>query len=124
MNVEDYISPRVAKLLKERKYDKECNIYYTGEQMYVLSTKVHPSDLSSIDYPAYKLYDVQKWLREVRNIHITVGNSASGYWWELSKADDGTMIYDYIYSGPNDAGKWDTYEETLDSAIFVALKYE
>lgn len=68
------------------------------------------------------LYDAQKWLREKHNIHITIGNSASGYWWELSKADNGTTIYDYNYSGPNDGGEWDTYEDALNFGILEVLK--
>lgn len=93
MDKKDYVSIEVSEILEKMK----CN----------LST---PS-----------LYDVQKWLREKHNIHITIGNSASGYWWEVSKADNGTYICDFNDSGPNDGGRWDLYEDALDAAILTIL---
>lgn len=64
----------------------------------------------------------QKWLRETKNLHITIYNSACGYGYEISKADNGTHIASSTYKGTNDGGEWDTYEEALDNGIQEALK--
>jgi len=64
---------------------------------------------------------LQKWLREKHNIHIGIWNNASGYGYELSKADNGTTIYESDYDGPNDGGVWDTYEEVLEFALEQSL---
>ena len=66
------------------------------------------------------LYDAQKWLRDKHHIHIKIGASASGYWWEIEKTN-GTFIADYGWFGPNDGGRWDTYEEALDYGILKAI---
>lgn len=123
----DYVSLEVAKLLKERGFNEVCDRGYF----------ITDPDIAPLFYGTFQnkgeccvsghvtaptLYVAQRWLREIHNIHITVGNSASGYWWELSKADNGTFIADYNYSGPNDGGKWDTYEDALNFGILEALK--
>ena len=64
----------------------------------------------------------QKWLRIKHNIHIVVDANASGWYYSLCKADNGTFIYASYESGPNEGGCWDSYEECLNDAIFVALK--
>lgn len=63
----------------------------------------------------------QKWLREVKNLHICIYNRASGYGYEITKADNGTHISHDFDAGPNDGGKWDTYEEALEAGIWEAL---
>lgn len=63
----------------------------------------------------------QKWLRETKNLHITIHNSASGYTYNISKADRGTVLFVFP-EGPNDAGNWDTYEEALEAGLVECLK--
>lgn len=127
MNEEDFVTLEVAKLLKNKGFNEFCDAGY-----FIADSEIAPLFFGTFrnkgegsvsgHIAAPTLYDAQKWLRDKHNIHITIGNSASGYWWELSKADNGTTIYDYNYSGPNDGGKWDTYEEALDAAIYKSLK--
>lgn len=99
MDIKDYVSIEVAEIIRKNGYEIPTSTYY-------ISTP--------------HLYDVQKWLRNVYNINIMVGGSASGFWWEIHK-NNGTYIADYNYSGPNDAGKWDNYEDALDSCILSIL---
>lgn len=77
------------------------------------------------------LYESQKWLREEKNIHIEVYACAGGYIYELCKAyrpnsfSGGTTIYtpnDVDDPKLNDAGKYETYEETLLEGIKEAVK--
>lgn len=64
----------------------------------------------------------QKWLRETKNLHISIIRNACGYGYDICKADNGTYITDGIFDGPNDGGQWDTYEEALEAGIQKALK--
>lgn len=73
---------------------------------------------TDIEFPPQSI--AQKWLRENKNLHITIYNSASGYTYDISKADMGTVLYCFP-EGPNDAGNWDTYEEALENGIKKAL---
>lgn len=124
LNKEDYVSLEIAKFLKEKGFNELCGYYFhtTGVLHDSCHQKMSNSQLLENWVSCPSLYQVQKWLRDKHNIHITIGNSASGYWWELSKTDNGTTIYDYNYSGPNDGGKWDTYEDALSFGILEALK--
>ena len=99
------------KLLKEKGFN---------ERKYLI-------DVSTLNH-CYKYLSVppqsvaQKWLREIKNIHICVYNCACGYGYEISKADNGTHITSSVYEGPNDGGEWDTYEEALETGLQEALK--
>lgn len=121
MRKEDYVSSEAAKILKEKGFEGYCYGCYYKEKFWEIKCWNQADMFEGEFYAAPTLYDIQKWLRKNYNIHITIGNSASGYWWELSKADNGTTIYDYNYSGPNDGGKWDCYEDALDSVILTVL---
>lgn len=114
MEDKEIISFEVAKLMSECGYSG-----FDPNNSYIEYKNTNMEE----HYPKLELYEAQKWLRDIYNIHITIGNSASGYWWELSKANNGTFIADYNYSGPNDGGKWDDYESSLDSALLVAFTY-
>ena len=63
----------------------------------------------------------QKWLREVKNLHIEIYRSAVGYGYAIVKADNGTWQEDDDSRGTNDGGLWDTYEEALEAGIIKAL---
>lgn len=65
---------------------------------------------------------LQKWLREIKNLHIAIIRDACGYGYDICKADNGTHITDGVFDGPNDGGQWDTYEEALETGIQEALK--
>lgn len=71
-------------------------------------------------YPTQSL--VQKWLRETKNLHISIIRNTCGYGYDICKADNGTHITDGIFKGPNDGGQWDTYEEALEVGIQESLK--
>lgn len=65
---------------------------------------------------------LQKWLREIKNLHIAIIRNACGYGYDICKADNGTHIADGVFDGPNDGGQWDTYEEALETGMQEALK--
>lgn len=108
---EEFVTLETAKLLKEKGFN---------ERKYLI-------DVSTLNH-CYKYLSVppqsvaQKWLREIKNIHICVYNCACGYGYEISKADNGTHITSSVYEGTNDGGEWDTYEEVLETGLQEALK--
>lgn len=75
---------------------------------------------TDIQFPSQ--FIAQKWLRETKNLHISIIRNACGYSYDICKADNGTHISEGIFKGPNDGGQWDTYEEALEAGIQEALK--
>lgn len=130
MNKEDYVSLEVAKLLKDIGFNEYCGAYYhlnwddtTEEECF----EIAPDNDFRNRNNGYRagapyLYQVAKWLRIKHNIYVEIGNCASGYYWSLNKADNGTFICDYECGGNNDGGCWDTFEEALNAGILEALK--
>lgn len=64
---------------------------------------------------------LQRWIRETRGVNIQIYNNASGYLFQMSKADSGTDLGWSEYEGPNNSGVWDTYEGALEAALKVQL---
>lgn len=122
MNKEDYVSLEVAKLLKEKGYDEDCNTFIVEE-----CWGFNKGELTCVDKDRElcscpTLYEAAKWLRLNKNIHVCVDVNASGWYYVLSKSNNGTYICDSDENGPNDGGCWNAYEEALDNGIFMALK--
>ena len=93
------------------------------EELVTLETvKLLNATLPYRDYyrPSQSL--VQKWLRETKNLHISIIRDACGYGYDICKADNGTHITDGIFKGTNDGGQWDTYEEALEAGIQKAIE--
>lgn len=117
---EEHVTLETAKLLKEKGFNEYCKdiINYKG---IIMETIFRTSkDLPKLFYPCPTQYIAQKWLREIKKLHITIYNSASGYTYDISKADMGMVLYCFP-KGPNDAGNWNTYEEALEAGIQKAL---
>lgn len=108
---EELVTLETAELLKEKGFN---------ERKYIM-------DVSTLLY-CYRYLSVppqsvaQKWLREIKNIHICIYNCACGYGYEISKADNGTHIASSAYKGTNDGEEWDSYEEALEAGLQEALK--
>ena len=52
-----------------------------------------------------------RWFRDTHNMLANVYSNASGFLFEYHDTIGGTHRYDSEFSGPNDGGCWDTYEE-------------
>ena len=119
--IEELVTLETAKLLKEKGFNEYCkNVIDVDsilrETLYRTNDNL-PKQCFSL--PTQSI--AQKWLRETKKLHITIYNSASGYTYDISKADMGTVLYCFP-EGPNDGGNWDTYEEALETGIIKALK--
>lgn len=124
---EELVTLETAKLLKEKGFVWECERTISCDK--IIRRWNHPQYISCcteidgelVEFLCPTLYVAQKWLREIKKLHITIDNSASGYTYDISKADMGTVLYCFP-EGPNDGGNWDTYEEALEAGIIKALK--
>lgn len=118
---EELVTLETAKLLKEKGFNEYCK-YVISDKGLMMETIFRTSkDLPKSFYSCPMQSIAQKWLRETKKLHITIYNSASGYTYDISKADMGTVLYCFP-EGPNDAGNWDTYEEAMEAGILKCLK--
>ncbi len=108
---EECVTLETALLLKEKGFP---------QRKYLINVSTLHQGFKYLSIPPQSV--VQKWLRETKNLHICIYNTASGYSYEISKADNGTTIVYCLPIGPNDGGKWDTYEEALEDGILKSLK--
>ena len=107
---EKHVTLEIAVLLKEKGFPQD---------RWPVSVVDLPYRFKYLSIPPQSV--AQKWLRETKNLHICIYNCACGYGYEISKADNGTTVY-CLPIGPNDGGKWDTYEEALEDGILKSLK--
>lgn len=109
------VSFQVAKLAKEKGFNESCIFHYgdTGElHAFDSGNRHHRVKHGNIIFaPTQSL--LQKWLREVHNIVITV---SLGLIW-------GQYYYEVHCNGRFDVGENfnDTYEEALEAGLIEAL---
>lgn len=124
---EGLVTLGIAELLKEKGFNWKCE--HLIDRNKVIRKYNIPQSMSCcteidgklIEFLCPTLYVAQKWLRETKNLHICIYNTTYGYSYEISKADNGTTVL-CMPKGPNDGGKWDTYEEALEAGLQEALK--
>ena len=125
---EELVTLETAKLLKEKGFVWECE--HIIDRNKVITKYDLPQSMSCcteiddepVEFLCPVLYIAQKWLRETKNLHISIIRNACGYGYDICKADNGTHITDGVLKGPNDGGQWNTYEEALEAGIQEALK--
>lgn len=145
MITEDYVSFEVAKLLKEKGFPQEYDVYHSmiyNEEDYedeyevqrmVLQTRlVKAGTLSSypVGVPEPKCYCptlqmAMKWLREVHNIMVSPYALSLGYYFEifdLTNRDITGCKSLYKVGIPNKEDILNTYEEAVEAAIKYCLE--
>ena len=133
MITEDYVSFEVAKLLKEKRFDAECNYEYgipVVEQGYVLQMFFKPiknSELIDEAYAAPTLQMAMKWLRENHNIHIILVihwlyfANTLGWMYTITKILENGVDYIDSKGDENDKTFYSSYEEACEAAIKYCL---
>ena len=126
MTHEDYISFKQAKLLKKLGFDWECDHWYTSDKELCYSGCY---EFDPIVIMAPTLYQVQKWLREVKDIIIGIDFDN---WYEkyichvYKKVISNSKRIKDSYSSmlvTNESGEdFNTYEEALLKGITKALE--
>lgn len=120
---EELITFKTAKLLKEKGFNEYCKDIIREDNGRMMQSVFRTNkDLPKGAYSRPTQSIAAKWLRETKNLHISIIRNACGYGYDICKADNGTHITDGIFDGPNDGGQWDTYEEALEVGIQEALK--
>lgn len=119
---EELVTLETAKLLRKKGFSEYCKDVIDDNNI-IRETLYRTNDeLPKQCYSRPTQSIAQKWLRETKNLHISIIVNACGYGYDICKADNGTHITEGIFKGPNDGGQWDTYEEALEAGIFEALK--
>lgn len=80
-------------------------------------------DFDEYSFVAPTISQVLKWLREEKKYHVEFVGNACGYLFIVSDipSEGGTDRYCSDYSGPNDGGTWDTYEDCALAGIEYVL---
>jgi hypothetical protein len=117
---EQLITFETAKLANGKRFDIETYNHYQLKNGKFLDKDNYQGQ--SIKAPTQSL--LQKWLRETRGVHIEIYRNASGYSWSMCKTNGGTSLGWSGWTGPNHAGVWDSYEDSLENALQVQLSYD
>jgi|688.fasta_scaffold1560923_1 hypothetical protein len=119
---EELITFETAKLAKEKGFDEIC--YYLHHPLYGVvdnskyhkNSKLNVSDKDKTEYvtaPTQSL--LQKWLREVHNIHPEIHNLSIKWWLNLKEIDSDNAA---LFISDN----YNSYEEALEIGLQEALK--
>lgn len=120
---EELITLETAKLLKEKGFNEYCKDIIREDNGRMMQSVFRTNkDLPKGAYSRPTQSIAAKWIRETKNLHISIIRNACGYGYDICKADNGTHITDGIFKGSNDGGQWDIYEEALEVGIQEALK--
>ncbi len=120
---EELITLETAKLLKEKGFNEYCKDIIREDNGRMMQSVFRTNkDLPKGAYSRPTQSIAAKWIRETKNLHISIIRNACGYGYDICKADNGTHITDGIFKGLNDGDQWDTYEEALEVGIQEALK--
>ena len=123
---EQLISLETAKLAKEKGFDWKCYRYYYDvgyapvyydpyDSEIEPSYTNHNSEPLSISAPTQAL--LQKWLRDVHNIHIEIQSPDT-----TQEAWVSHIRYINKFGNRGDCGDSNTYEAALEAGLLEALK--
>lgn len=120
---EELVTLETAKQLRKKGFNEYCKDIIREDNGRMMQSVFRTNkDLLKGAYSRPTQSIAAKWLREIKNLHIEIYRNACGYGYVIVKANNGTWMADDGAKGPNDGGKWDTYEEALEAGIFEALK--
>lgn len=128
--MEDFVSFKLAQKLKEKGYPQHWSDNdYIVENEYEDNFEIGayydrcliPEHIVTIAAPT--ISQVLKWLREEKKLHIEFVGNACGYLYIVSDipSEGGTDRYCSDYSGPDNGGTWDKYEDCALNAIQYVL---
>lgn len=117
---EDYVSYKVAKLLKEKGFDEPCRAYYNmgalKEDITVPRDWSHSNYIDHISAPTLQM--AMKWFRDERGVYIQIKRSFNTFLYSalMLKVKDGPELHSIIPS------KHETYEEAVEAALKYSLE--
>ena len=106
----EFVSYQIALDMKSIGFDEPCFGYYEND-VFILcyDSKQKKELLLNCSAPTFS--SAFRWFRDTHNMLANVYSNASGFLFEYHDTIGGTHRYDSEFSGPNDGGCWDTYEE-------------
>jgi len=118
---------RVYKEKLDKNGEEECRKYFNKNYPLWCAGTLNDGTIYGYDrgtserlmFPTQSL--LQKWFREKHNLYVEASPNASGYYW-IIETTNGTSIANSEFSGPNEGGVWDKYEDSLEVALFEAIK--
>ena len=134
--MKDFVNFDIANKLKEKGFKEQCLAYYTKDSCFYYNTSYgsdvenafksfnsRPNHICGKRIDAPTISQVLKWLRDEKKLHIEFVGNACGYLYIVSDipSEGGTDRYCSDYSGPNDGGTWDKYEDCALNAIQYVL---
>lgn len=127
INHECYVSPEVAKLLREAGFDWECKEYYynfttTGWSLSFDDNSVNWNSWGELYISAPTLDVAQRWLREVKNIDVVVLRAMQWiqFYYTVEHEENRTSKVDFM--SLNEDLWWFKYEEAQEAGIKKALE--
>ena len=110
----EFVKYEIALELKELGFDEPCFGYYGVENELCVEISCNlDHNLTRRNFIAVPTCSQAfRWFRDTHNMLANVYSNASGFLFEYHDTIGGTHRYDSEFSGPNDGGCWDTYEET------------
>jgi len=119
---EDYVSFKIAKLLKEKGFDERCTHYYKNEKYLVDLgySNIHSYTNSDLveEFVAPTLQMAMKWLREKYKLYVDVNfieyQNNSKWCYKIVPMDESHISYN------NCTG--DSYEQSCEEAIKYCLE--
>jgi len=123
---EDYISFKVAKLLKEKGFDEKCYLQYKENGTYIVRTEspVYNSLLDDNDCAGPTQSMAMKWLRKQHNFNVNIELTINGYFCSFSHIvrDSLGYIIDIEYLEAWKTPYYDSYEKACDEGIKYCLE--
>lgn len=121
---EQLVTLETAKLLKEKGFNEYCETIIREDNGRLMKSIFRTNkDLPKLCYSRPTQTIASKWLRDKKNLHVSVYSNACGWGFLIEKADNGTFISNDNLKGPNDGGVWDSYEEALEAGMKMALTF-
>jgi len=110
---EELISFETAKLAKEKGFDAPSHYYYSKSKTFIHHSPYNQLHLLDLAAPTQSL--LQKWLREVHKLHITLTSISQESWqYHITKVGESLGIrYEQDFN---------TYEEALEVGLLEGLK--
>ena len=130
---EDYVSYEVAKLLKEKGFDWDCEHYYKpdGEIVRTLHTEGSRHINSSVLYENQCLAPTQamamRWLREEHKIDISVTTDDGSWWIKITELESWSCVFNGKVLNSDDIkfaykGDTSTKEGCYEAGLWYVLK--
>ena len=125
--MEDFVNFKLAQKLKEKWFSLDkTEIYGKFDSDGLFHPQLYFNYIETMDCDeiiAPTIYQVLKWLRDEKKLHIEFVGNACGYLYIVSDipSEGGTDRYCSDYSGPNAGGTWDKYEDCALNAIQYVL---